>query len=263
MQKKAKTFPVAPNSVYVWRGFKSPQHSYTDFVNFLGGIFVPACALLQPKVGLRAYLPTLIPQSDETTNLPDQTALMFWDNPGSHNLANECLAVRVYQNLHGDLYDMVKSKLPEVPIALPSNSADFISEQPYYLFENSADWMLGQTRHFVAAKPTNMDQKTFLSTIFQWSLNFKNNKLPFIDAGLVCCDTDYVVIWVHSPECNSNLSDVFKNLESLISSQFDSDATLLSIDKNLWSNWAGINLGASQNVCINIQLDRPTNVIPN
>jgi hypothetical protein len=64
-----KAYPAPPDSVYVWRGFKSPNMTYTQFAQFLGSIFVPGCALLQPPVGLRAYLPTMVPQGNKPGGL--------------------------------------------------------------------------------------------------------------------------------------------------------------------------------------------------
>src|SRR6266436_6725454 len=122
MTGKPDPYSVAPNSVYVWRGFKAAGAAYADFAKFLGSVFVPACALLQPSVGLRAYLPTMVPQAGKPAAVPDQTALMFWATPQSHDLAAQAIAVRIYQNLHGDAYDMVRSKLPEVPIAFPTTA---------------------------------------------------------------------------------------------------------------------------------------------
>lgn len=51
--------------------------------------------VLQPKVGLRAYLPALVPQDGKPAAVPDQTALMFWNGPTAHNDAKKAIAVRL------------------------------------------------------------------------------------------------------------------------------------------------------------------------
>lgn len=261
MKNKVKSYPVAPDSVYVWRGFMSAQKSYAEFVNFLGSIFVPACALLQPKVGLRAYLPTLVPQDNKPPAVPDQTALMFWDTPQSHDLANSTLAVRIYQNLHGDLYDMNRSKLPEVPVKLPPDSNQFTAEQPYYLFDNAADWMLGNTQHLVASRPATLDVNSFQTSVYKWSLDFQHTAKD-IDGALVCCGNDYVAVWVHSSNADSNLSPVFSKMNSFLQVQTDIAPVSYIIREDLWNKWAGIDLTQAENASLNIQLDRPHNTIP-
>lgn len=262
MENKTKSYPVAPESVYVWRGFKATQHTYTDFVTFLGNVFVPACALLQPKVGLRAYLPTLVPQENKPVAVPDQTALMFWDTPQSHNLANGALAVRIYQNLHGDVYDMKRSSLPENPKVLPATAAEFTAEQPYYLFDNPADWMLGKTKHVVGARPANMDVSSFHTAIFNWCVQFKANAPKGVDAALVCAGNDYAVAWVHAHQADSHFSNVLNDFAALMQVQLQIEPQTLKLPAGLWNKWDGIDLSQSSNASLNIQLDRPSKTIP-
>ena len=150
MTKRAKSYPVAPNAVYVWRGFMVPGSDYQKFAQFLGSIFVPACALLQPSVGLRAYLPTMVPQNQKPPAVPDQTALMFWATPQAHDEAGAAIAVRIYQELHGGVYDMTRPKLEEVPVALSTVTGALQADQPYFLFDEPADWMLGASITWLA-----------------------------------------------------------------------------------------------------------------
>ena len=189
MTARRDPYSVAPNSVYVWRGFKEAGTSYDDFVKFLGSVFVPACALLQPSVGLHAYVPTMVPQTGKPTAVPDQTALMFWATPQSHDLAAQAIAVRIYQNLHGDAYDMVRSKLPEVPVALPTTGA-MQAEQPYFLLSESADWMKGSVHHLVGGRRADLAQADFLNAVYQWASGFTKQPPQGIDAALLCCGND-------------------------------------------------------------------------
>ena len=132
-----RSYPVPPDCVYVWRGFRAPNTTQDLFANFLGSTFVPACALLQPAVGLRAYVSCLVPQTTNPAAVPDQTALMFWAEPGAHDLATRSLAVRIYQNLHGGTYDMTRSHTTEVPIALPTAGGALTADQPYHLLDGA------------------------------------------------------------------------------------------------------------------------------
>lgn len=53
MSRASTSYPVPPNSVYVWRGSRPATLSYDGFAAFLSTVFVPACVLLQPPIGLR------------------------------------------------------------------------------------------------------------------------------------------------------------------------------------------------------------------
>jgi hypothetical protein len=139
--------PVLPYSVRVWRGFITPGSDYQNFASFLGTVFVPGCALLQPNAGLRAYLPSMMSRTNKPATVPDQTALMFWATPATHDEAPQTPAVRMYQSLHTNAYDMKVSR-SDVPLPL---GASLATDQSYYLFDNPADWMLGSVRHLVGA----------------------------------------------------------------------------------------------------------------
>ncbi|HEX8249950.1 MAG TPA: hypothetical protein VF599_17390 [Pyrinomonadaceae bacterium] len=264
MSSKPKSYRVAPNSVYVWRGFMAPPpRSYAQFTDFLGSVFVPACALLQPKVGLRAYLPTMVPQKNKPAAVPDQTALMFWATPEAHDLANGAIAVRIYQNLHGDAYDMNRSHLPEVPLALPETAAQLIAEQPYFLFDNPADWMLGQTSHVVGGRPENVSPADFLASVYKWAADFKTNAPKNIDAALVCGGNDYAVAWAHSAaKTDGNFSKCLDGFAALTRVQMQVSPRPLTLGAGLWNKWSGIDLTKPENASINIQLTRPAKTIP-
>jgi hypothetical protein len=262
MEFSVKSYPIAPNQVYVWRGFKNPAKTYDEFAGFLGSVFVPACSLLQPPVGLRAYYPTMIPQVNKNEALPDQTALMFWATPESHSLANGTVAVRVYQNLHGELYDMTRSKTQEVPLFLPTNAADFIADQPYYLFDIPADWMFGNALHVVGSRPGSMAPSDFKNSIFNWAKDFQKNRSTEIDATLLCCSHDYAVAWSHTNQHDFDIADSLNGIRKLLDVHLDIVPRPVKYKQNLWSKWAGINLLDPQNTSLNIQLDRPEHTKP-
>lgn len=251
------SFPVPPDCVYVWRGFMAPSpKTFTDFANFLGSVFVPACVKLQPNVGLRAYLPCLIPQKDKSYNLPDQTALMFWADRNAHNNANKSLAVRIYQNLHGDVYDMNKSNLPETPVFF-DNSTDIKSEQPYYLFENSADWMIGSTQHLLASRPDSLSVSDFHELVKEWALNLQSSASIPIDASLFVVANDYLAIWIHSPFDNDDFEKSLLDLKSQVPVHLITNFKKKEISESLWNDWSGIDYMNLENYALNFQFARP------
>ena len=262
MAKRIKSYPVAPGSVYVWRGFKSQTKTWEDFAAFLGSIFVPSCALLQPPVGLRAYVPTMVPQANKPAAVPDQTALMFWDTPQSHDLANGCVAVRAYQNLHGDLYDMVRSHTPEVPLALPATAKDFVAEQPYFIFPDEADWMFGKIIHVVGARPARIHPADFLAAVFNWAKQFQQQRPAGADGALVCAGNDYAVAWVYAAKPGSGFNSVLKSFAALVDVQLDISPRTTPMPAGLWNKWSGFDLTKPAYSSMNIQLDRPEKTKP-
>jgi hypothetical protein len=255
MMVPPKTYPVPPDSVYVWRGFKSPTMTYAQFAQFLGSIFVPGCALLQPPVGLRAYLPTMVPQENKPDTLPDQTALMFWATPQAHDLASKAIAVRMYQNLHGETYDMVKSHTPEVPLAITAAMGSFTAEQPYFLLDQAADWMLGSVHHLVGVRRPDLQPVDFLAQAYAWAVSFQAKPPAAVDGALVCCGNDYAVAWAHSAQCEPDLGAVLDGLAALTTPVLRAAPSPLTLPAGLWDDWPGLDL--AKDTCINIQLSRP------
>ncbi|HTB12046.1 MAG TPA: hypothetical protein VK752_10755 [Bryobacteraceae bacterium] len=250
--KTARSYPVAPDSVYVWRGYMSPAKTYADFVEFLGQVFVPACALLQPSVGLRAYLPTMVPQSGKPAAVPDQTALMFWATPEAHDLAEKAIAVRIYQNLHGDAYDMTRSKLPEVPVALSAASGSLQAEQPYYLLDQPVDWMFGKVFHLVGSRRADLTPAAFLAAAFGWASSFRDAPPADVDAALICCGNDYAVAWVHGTR---KLASALDGLAALTVPVLQAAPISKTLPAGLWGGWPGLDL--TKHTCLNLQFPRP------
>ena len=252
---RPKSYAVPPNSVYVWRGFKSAARTYDQFAQFLGSVFVPACALLQPRVGLRAYLPTMVPQDEKPDALPDQTALMFWATPQAHDLANRAIAVRIYQNLHGDAYDLVKSHTPEVPVSIATAKDALVPEQPYFLLDQAADWMLGTVHHLVGARRPELEPAAFLAQAHAWAAGFHATPAAGVDAALVCCGNDYAVAWVHSAVGTPGLSAALDDLAALTVPALRAAPRARALPAGLWDDWPGLDL--TNETCLNIQLARP------
>lgn len=251
---RAKSYPVPPNTVYVWHGFKEADVSYDKFAELLGGVFVPACALLQPAVGLRAYLPTMVPQENKPAAVPDQTALMFWATPQSHDLATHSIAVRIYQQLHGNVYDMSRSK-SGVPVPLINAPGQLQPEQPYYLIDQPADWMHGSVGHLVGARRLEMSPADFLTQAYQWAAIVHSNPPMAIDGALICCANDYVMAWVHSTQRNAGLATALNGLADLTVPVLHQNARTLHVTARLWDDWPGLDL--TKDACLNIQLRRP------
>lgn len=254
-KRKAVSYPVAPSSVYVWRGYRSKSMSQADFAGFLGSVFVPACALLQPNVGLRAYVPSMVPQEGKPAAVPDQTALMFWARPESHDEAKKAIAERIYTNLHGDVYDMERSKLPEVPVAMTPERESLVAEQPYHLLTKKADWMRGTVFHLVGARKAELAAPDFLAKAARAAADFQRKPPASVDGALVCCGNDYLVAWVHAPKADASLEDTLSGFAALTTPCLSKAARRISLGAGLWDDWPGLDLGKDD--CISINLRRP------
>lgn len=248
------SYSVLPSSVYVWRGFKSAAKTYEQFAEFLGSVFVPACALLQPPVGLRAYLPSMVPQDGKPAAVPDQTALMFWATPESHDLAERAIAVRIYQNLHGDAYDLQRSHTPEVPVSIASATGTLVAEQPYFLIDTPADWMLGDVHHLVAARGPETTPADFLAQVHAWAMAFHTAPPEAVNGALLCCGTDYLVAWVHGVKPSAALACALDELAALSTPVLRASPRALTLPAGLWTDWPGLDL--IKNPCINLQFAR-------
>jgi hypothetical protein len=261
MSHATESFPVSPNAVYVWRGFKPAAHTYEAFASFLGTVFVPACVLLQPLIGLRAYLPCMVPQEGKPPAVPDQTALMFWRDENAHDEAKAAIACRIYSNLHGDVYDMTRSTLPEVPMHLTVGTP-LTSEQPYYLLDGDADWMLGAVQHLVGARPEAQTPAQFLAAVQAWAEDFVSRPDVALDGALLCCGNDYLAAWVHAADATSALEPTLAPLASLTTPVLQTAAQPTALPGALWDAWPhGLDLIAAPS-CLNMQFERPVHAAP-
>jgi hypothetical protein len=242
--------PVAPDSVHVWRGYRAPAKTYEDFAGFLGKVFVPACSLLQPNAGLRAYVPSMPSQNGKPSTVPDQTALMFWASQQAYADAFNTVAVRAYTNLHGGGYAVPPSSA-QFPIPL---AQQVVAEQPYHLFDNPADWMLGTVRHLVGGRPEAQTAEEFLAAIQTWATRYRQLKPEGVDAALLCAGNDYVAFWEHWSEGQPVSTSPLDELSQVVTPYLNKVAEPVA-PGGLWEDWAGFDLIKED--CINVQLQRP------
>jgi hypothetical protein len=242
--------PVAPDAVHVWRGYRAAGKSIDDFATFLGTVFVPACALLQPNAGLHAFIPSLPSPAGKPPTVPDQTALMFWTDQGTYANAFKTLAVRAYTNLHGDAYGPPSAAA--FPVALVAGP--LTAEQPYYLIAKPADWMLGQVHHFIGARPGAETPAAFLAELGTWAGSYSASHPPGVDAAIICAGNDYVTFWQHSPHDVAEPAGA-PDLTGPATPVLQAAAETVELGAGLWDDWPGLDLTAQPS--LNIQLKRP------
>ena len=248
-QRKQQKVP--PDAVQVWRGYMAAGMEPAAFADVLGTVFVPACALLQPKAGLHAYVPSMIPGGGTPTSPPDQTALMFWTDQQAYADAIGAVAVRACANLSGGVYDTVRSKM-----GFPAPFTGAVSrEQPYHLFDAPADWMFGSVRHFVGAPKPGQAAAAFLQSIGDWASAYVKAPAPGVDAAILCAGSAYVAFWEQTAPGSPRDTLALDGLAGLATPVLSRTADTYVPPSGLWDRWPGIDL--SVNGCINVQLDRP------
>lgn len=242
-RRKAVPHPVPPNTVRVWRGFMLKGTDYQQFAQILGSVFVPACALLQPNAGLTAYVPSMMSQKGKPASVPDQTALMFWATTTAHDDAVKTPAVRIYQDLHGAVYDTTVSR-SDVPIPFAGTIAP---NQPYFFFNQPSDWMLGTVRHLVGAP------KGLLADVQAWAAAYRAKPPKNVDGALLIANDSYVAFWEHWK--NRAGKSPFDDLAKQVTPFLNATAQRVAPGGGLWDNWAGWDL--TKYTCMSVQLDRP------
>ena len=188
--------------------------------------------------------------------MPDQTALMFWAIRTSHDLANKALAVRIYQNLHGEAYDMTRSHTPEVPECVSAASGSLLAEQPYFVLDQPADWMLGRTHHLVGVRRPDLPAAEFLHQALEVALAVRARPPVGVDGVLVVCGEDYAAAWAHAPRDDVDPAEALSGLAALLVPALDLEVVPLELRSGLWDDWSGLDLSTQS--CLNIQLDRPS-----
>jgi hypothetical protein len=245
----AKTLPVPPDAVRLWLGYKSKALTYPQFYAELGSTFVPACATLEPKLGLTAYYSALPKLKGATSNLPDQTALMFWKNAQAHGQAQSTLAERAYLDLHQIVYD-VKACQSLTPTALKGAMK---LKQAYYLINRPADWMQGGARHLLGARPAKVKPADFSKSVTAWAAAYQKAPSPGADGALLYATQDMVVFWEHWP-AKPAAADHFDALAAQVTPFLKQVANPATVPDSLWKSWPGLKLAVPD--CLNIQFKR-------
>jgi hypothetical protein len=246
--------PVAPDAVRVWRGFRLPTLTPEDFYSKLGSVFVPATVKMQVEAGLNAYVPT-VPAGlgGKPDEVPDETAILFWESPQTYWNGFTQLAVRTYTLTHGGVYVTQNNQSrADFPLKF---SGTLNVDQPVYLFDKPADWMHGAVTHLVAARPAGTDQAAFRAAAARKLADIQ--KMDTIDGALACAGADYLVYWELGPVA-AGVPNPAGGAALLAASldgwrySFKPAETFLPID--LWDEWPGMDVRAGSS--FNMQFAR-------
>ncbi|MGB8893328.1 MAG: hypothetical protein WCD13_03285, partial [Pseudolabrys sp.] len=240
--------PVSADSVRVFRGRKKAGVRRDIFVERLGQLFMPFTVQMQRQYGLTAYLPAVLPESNEST-IPDEVALVFYRTQECYDEAKRRVGGRAYSELHELVFDMPASR-SGFPKLL---AADKITpDQPYHLFERSIDWQTGYCRLFVGTRKADEGSDAFLAGVAKAARRVQADPRS-LDAAIFSATSDWVVWWDHSP--TGIATGPVHHLEAVANLVHASAARRLRVPANLLEPYAGLSLNA-QTDFVNLQFPR-------
>ncbi|EGG42054.1 hypothetical protein Nlim_1069 [Candidatus Nitrosarchaeum limnium SFB1] len=159
--------------------------------------------------------------------------------------------MRIYSLVHQPVFAFPESKA-DFPILF---NGSLVSDQPVYLFDKPADWMNGDIKHLVAARPSKIDSNEFY-TIISETLSRIQNQVS-LEGAIACVGEDYLVYWELSANVTSSddqASGISLLNEVLPNWKQNFIAESKSIPVGLWNNWNGINVHPGD--CFNMKFHR-------
>lgn len=252
-------FPVSPDAVRVWCGYRHHSMNVKDFQEKLGNVFIPACVKMQTNLGLTSYIPAvLLGIRNKESFVPDETALIFYKSQKNYRAGFNTLAERIYALDHHGVFSFEKneyefSSYSEFPVLFEGTLE---IKQPVYLFTEHVDWMNGKVKHFVGTRPDNIKANEFQEVVSKILSTIQKNKK--LDGAIACIDSDYLVYWelVLDEQGVDDLSTGIPLLEKTFTKwKHIFIAKQSSIPKGLWEDWPGME-DVDAGSCFNMLFDR-------
>lgn len=193
-----------------------------------------------------------MPGPDAAGAAPDQTALMFWTDQATYHDGFNTVAVRAYTNLHGGAYG--PPSRADFPVLLDGGPE---LDQPYYLIDQPADWMLARVSHFIGAPK---DPASGLKALSDWAVAIRTSQAPSMVGAIGCAGDGYVVAWVAEDAALATAAapeSLFAELVTATDMVLCTETEHCELEFGLWDDCpAGIDLGHGSS-SLNIQLNRP------
>ncbi len=183
-------FAIPPDAVRVWRGFRASSIALADFLDQLNTVSMPATVEQQIDVGLNVYIPTLLAGlSGKPEEVPDETAILFWDSQQTYRDSFNTLAARTYALAHDATYMPTISRA-DFPLFFTGTLA---ADQPYYLVPRPADWMQGWVRHLIGSRPADLTPAQFRAQLGAVLTSIQAH--AELAGALACVGDDYLLYW--------------------------------------------------------------------
>ena len=129
-------------------------------------------------------------------------------------------------------------------------------DQPVFLFDQPADWMLGSIRHLVAERPRSLSADDFRQQVAEALQNIQELK-DHLQGAVACIGDEYLVYWELGPIAAGVKTPVsglqlLQEICSGWSQIFRPAPTYLPID--IYDEWPGMNVMAGNS--FNMQFSR-------
>lgn len=141
-----------------WRGVKSSSLSTEDFVRGLNQVFIPATVQVGADKGMIAYEPML---TNGMAGLPDEVALVSYEDKPAYDALYSTDAGKAYQNLHWQYFDRSSSH----SLMPGAYSGSVAIEQAYDLRPGYADWQKHQTTVLVYLRRAAETDSNYLGRV--------------------------------------------------------------------------------------------------
>lgn len=240
--------PVSPDAVRVWRGFRTEGLEPAKFREMLGTLFIPSTVQFQGRLGLSAYLPTVLPD-DKPETLPDEIALVFYASQDTYRDTFKTLGGRAYAELHKPVFSS-RSK-SGFPTQLGSSLE---LDTPYHLFDTDADWHYGACKILVGTRPDTQDGATFRATIHEWLIKERDRAPQGLDGAIVCATDDYLIYWEHWSDTTLARRSRIRSLAGLVRTVLLDKAKPVNISAPLDVEFEGIEILGGES--LNLQFQR-------
>jgi hypothetical protein len=235
------------DAVRVWRGFRAPDVDLAAFYERLNTVFVPSTVLMQVDAGLDAYIPTVLAGlPDKPDEVPDETAILFWDSQQTYRDGFNKLAVRTYTLTHGAVYTAGSGASFPLPF-----EGELKANQPCSLVDGAADWMHGTVRHLVGARPDEVDSERFRADLAEV---LASAGIDGPAGAVACAGDDYFVYWELESDPPGAGAERFATLAAHTSWSHVVAAQPTSLEFGLWDDWPGLAIEAGDS--LNMQFPR-------
>ena len=240
--------PVPPDAVRVWRGFRVEELAPATFREKLGTIFIPSTVQFQARLGLTAYLPTVLPE-DKPDAVPDEIALVFYASQDAYRDTFKTLGGRAYAELHKPVFSP-RSK-SGFPVKL---DAALEPDTPYHLFDNAADWQYGTCKVLVGGRPDGQDAGEFRAAVQEWLMQERARTPQGPDGAIVCAAADYLIYWEHWADTALARHSRIRSLSRIVNTVLLENARPVNISAPFDVDFAGIEIAGGE--CLNLQFQR-------
>lgn len=193
-------FPVGPQAIRVFCGYRLSALSRQDFFKELGQTFMPGTPLMQAPLGLSAYLPA-VTDVEPGGILPEELALIVYSSLDDYNRTrNTSLSRRMYTRSHWAVFDMAKSRAQfPGPVVKPIDfSQNNIMSRAWYMFETPIDWQFGKTR--VVLMQRNRSDVSLANSVHVATRDAAQGLvIAGFDQLIGYATEEFAALWLHSP----------------------------------------------------------------